>query len=280
MRLILKCAATASTLLLSACVTKGTNPADPYEPINREIHKFNMAFDATMLKPPAKFYKAVVPAPIRKGINNAYNNVDMIPTVANDLLQADFNQAIKDTGRFCINTTLGIAGIFDVAAKFNMPPHYNDLGLTFAKWGDKHSPYLVIPFLGPSTYRDGMGMMFDYALFTPYPYIRSDKVLYPLLALRYLDLRTQMLETEQIIDESMDKYTFIRDAYLQRRNFLITGEQAEDSGSLYVDDEGAADYIDEEETANTPQLTKADTKVTPKTSLAKTDHVAHRSPSA
>lgn len=240
MRVLATYTATVLSLLLSGCVTTGTNPDDPYEPINRKTHRFNMAVDGAVLKPAAIIYKTLVPAPIRMGINNMYNNVNMLPTVANDLLQADGNQAIKDTWRFVINSTLGIAGIFDAASHCQLPPHSNDLGLTFAKWGDKKSPYIVIPLLGPSTIRDGMGMMFDYALFTPYPYIPSSPTIYALLGLRYVDLRSQMLETDRLIAESLDQYAFIRDAYLQHRQYLITGEQAEETGSLYIDDEVAS----------------------------------------
>ena len=236
MRLINKLTVVASSLILTACVSKGTNPDDPYEPINRKFHSFNMGIDSFVLKPAAKVYKAVVPSPIRTGVNNAYNNVNMLPTIANDLLQAEGNYAIKDTWRFIVNSTFGLAGILDVASTFSLPPHSNDMGLTFAKWGNKKSPYFVIPLLGPSTIRDGMGMMFDYALFTPYPYIRSNYILYGILGFRYIDLRSQLLETDRLIAEALDQYSFIRDAYLQHRNYLITGEQ-QDNGALYVGDE-------------------------------------------
>ncbi len=247
MRLLIGLTSFTSLILLTSCLHKGPNPTDPYESINRETHKFNMAFDATFLKPPAKLYKAVLPAPLRASINNAYNNILMLPTVANDLLQAEGRQAIKDSWRFLINSTFGIAGLFDMAASnFSLPPHYNDLGLTFAKWGDKQSPYIVIPFLGPSTIRDGMGVLFDYTLFTPYPYIRNDAVIYSLLGLRYVDLRSQMFETERLMDEALDKYSFLRDAYLQHRNYLIRGEQGE-TENLYVDEREVGDYLDEPE---------------------------------
>ncbi|AHE67786.1 surface lipoprotein [Legionella oakridgensis ATCC 33761 = DSM 21215] len=270
MRLIVTLAAFTGTLLLTSCVQKGTNPVDPYEPINRKIHQFNMAFDATVLKPPAKLYKAILPSPIRAGINNAYNNINMLPTVANDVLQWEWNYAIKDSWRFLINSTFGIAGVFDVAANsFSLPAHSNDLGLTFAKWGDKKSPYVVIPFLGPSTIRDGMGMMFDYALFTPYPYIKSDKWLYSILGLRYIDLRSQMLENDRLIAEAMDQYTFIRDAYLQNRNYRINGAQdngtQDDLGSLYVDDE-----------AGESESTPADANPQPEFPLTEAKHAARR----
>lgn len=237
MRPLIKFATLASTLILSACATKGTNPDDPYEAFNRKIYKFNTAFDDVILKPPARVYAAVIPPRIRAGVNNVYDNINMIPTVANDLLQAEFNFAIKDTWRFIINSTLGVAGIFDPASTFKLPPHSNDAGLTFAKWGDKKSPYLVIPFLGPSTFRDGMGLMFNYTFFTPYPYIRSDALLYGALGLRYVDLRSQMLDTEHLMDDAIDKYSFMRDAYLQHRQFLMTGEQQQENSDLYVDEE-------------------------------------------
>lgn len=238
--------------MVSGCAHKGTNPDDPFEPFNRKVHNFNMAFDATMLKPPAKFYKAVVPGKVRKGINNAYNNLDMIPTVGNDLLQLQLKWALKDSWRFAINSTLGVAGFFDVANSFGLAPHSNDLGLTLAKWGNTKSPYLVIPFLGPSTLRDGAGWLFQFALYSPYVYINNDAAIYALLGLRYIDLRSQFLDSEPLMDQALDKYAFLRDAYLQHRNYQISGVE-QDNGSLYIEDEKAdqaaaaqvgSDYVD------------------------------------
>ncbi|WP_298623343.1 VacJ family lipoprotein [uncultured Legionella sp.] len=250
MRLTVTCATMVGSLVLTGCVHKGTNPIDPYESFNRKVHNFNMAIDATLLKPPAKLYVTVVPAVVRKGVNNAFNNLDMLPTIANDILQAKGKWAIRDTWRFTINSTLGVAGIFDVASKFGLPPHYNDLGLTFAKWGDKNSPYLVIPFIGPSTIRDGTGWLFQFALWSPYVYMDNDALAFGLIGLRYLDLRSQLFETERLMNEALDKYSFIRDAYLQHRNYLITGAE-QDNGSLYAEDvqpdqnAAANDYVDE-----------------------------------
>lgn len=234
---------TVLVCFLTACISSGPNPVDPYECINRKTHRFNMAFDATFLKPPAKLYKGFLPPFVRNSINNAYNNINMLPTVANDILQAQWQWAIKDTWRLIINTTFGIGGFVDVACTWGLPPHSNDLGLTFAAWGDKNSPYIVIPFLGPSTIRDGVGEMFNFTFFTPYPYIPSDAVVYTLLGVRYIDIRSQLLEMEKLMQESLDQYAFIRDAYLQRRNFLITGEQ-EDTGDLYVEDGAAQTYVE------------------------------------
>lgn len=254
MRLNLISISLAGSLVLAGCASKGTNPADPYESFNRKVYKFNTVLDKAILKPSATVYRAVLPAFVRKGVNNFYNNLDLVPTVGNDLLQAEGKWAIRDTWRFLINSTLGIGGVLDVAQKFGLQPHSNDLGLTLAKWGDKNSPYLVLPFLGPSTIRDGAGWLFQFALYSPYVYIREDAVVYSLLALRYVDLRAQLLNTDRIMDEALDKYAFMRDAYLQHRNYLISGTE-QDNGQLYVDDVKAeqaaaqanigSDYVDE-----------------------------------
>jgi phospholipid-binding lipoprotein MlaA len=254
MRLNLISLSLAGSLALTGCVCKGTNPADPYESFNRKVYKFNSRFDKIFLKPPAKLYQKVIPGVVRKGINNFYNNLDLVPTVGNDLLQAQGKWAIRDTWRLIINSSLGVGGIFDVAQTFGLPPHSNDLGLTLAKWGDKNSPYLVLPFLGPSTIRDGAGWLFQFALYSPYVYLHDDALIYSLLAVRYVDLRAQMFDAERLMDEALDKYAFMRDAYLQHRNYLISGGE-QDNGSLYVDDEKADaqaaaanvgnDYVDE-----------------------------------
>lgn len=226
----------AGSLALSGCATKGTNPADPYEPFNRKVYTFNSTVDKLFLKPTAKLYRAVLPAFVRKGVNNFYNNLDLIPTVGNDLLQAEGKWAIRDSWRFVINSSLGIGGVLDVAQECGLQPHSNDLGLTLAKWGDRNSPYLVLPLLGPSTIRDGAGWLFQFALYSPYVYLDNNTLIYSLLAIRYVDLRSQLLDSERLMDEALDKYSFMRDAYLQHRNYLISGTE-QDNGSLYVDEE-------------------------------------------
>ncbi|MBN9229776.1 MAG: ABC transporter [Legionella sp. 40-6] len=253
MRLNRISAGLAGVLLFSGCTCKGTNPADPYESFNRKVYQFNSRFDKIVLKPPALMYTKIIPARVRKGINNFYNNLDLIPTVGNDLLQAQGKWAIRDSWRFIINSSLGFGGVLDVAQTFGLPPHSNDLGITLAKWGDKKSPYLVLPLLGPSTIRDGAGWLFQFALYSPYVYINNDAAVYSLLAVRLVDLRSQMFDAERLMDQALDKYAFMRDAYLQHRNYLISGGE-QDNGSLYVDDEHAMDkakseagqdYVDE-----------------------------------
>ena len=187
------------------------------------------------MKPIAQGYTTLVPNLARAAIHRAYENINMFPTIANDILQAKGQTAILDTWRLLINSTLGIGGLIDVASTFGLAEHSNDLGLTFAQWGDKKSPYLMLPLLGPTTIRDGMGLMLDYALFTPYPWIEPSSIIWGVLGLRYVDVRAELLEKEKLLNEALDPYSLIRDAYLQHRNYLITGE-TQDDGSMYVDE--------------------------------------------
>lgn len=145
----------------------------------------------------------------------------MFPTVVNDLLQGQGTTAILDTWRVFINSTFGIGGLIDVASTFGLAPHSNDMGITFAKWGDHKSPFIMVPFIGPSTIRDGFGLMFD-CVFTPYFYINPDSVVFGLLALRYIDLRSQLLDTDKLLTDAIDPYTMLRDAYLQHRQATIS----------------------------------------------------------
>lgn len=226
---------TAITLCLWLTTAASTPVNDPFESINRKTHNFNRAFDATVLKPLAKLYKVIIPPPIQTATNNFFNNLQLLPTVANDVLQGEGNHAIKDSWRFIINSTIGVGGVLDVASEFGLPLHHNDLGITLAKWGDTDPPYIVLPFLGPSTIRDGFGLMFDYSLFTVYPYIDDDAWLYGLVGYRYIQLRAQLLDTDPLIKESLDPYLFIRDAYIQHRNYLISGGE-DDGEALYIDE--------------------------------------------
>jgi len=222
------------------CAHPPQNADDPFEPINRQIYRFNMAADAIFIKPPSKIYQAVLPQPIRSGIYNAFNNVYMLPTVANDVLQGQIGLAFQDSARFIINSSIGLGGVLDVATAMKIPVHYNDLGLTMAKYGIKKSPYIVLPIFGPTTIRDGIGTFGDYTLFMPFPYIEDPWVLNGILAVHFIDVRARFFETEELMTDALDKYAFIRDAYLQNRNALITGTIVqttnEDSGELYVEE--------------------------------------------
>ncbi|MCW5588547.1 MAG: VacJ family lipoprotein [Legionellales bacterium] len=218
------CSLCLVSLVLSACATvknSPQDPSDPYEAFNRQSYQFNEDLDTTFLKPVAEVYQKLLPWTVRAGVTNVFNNLAEIPTVANDLLQINPAQALHDTGRFAINSTIGVGGIFDTAKHMGLKPHSEDFGLTLARWGWTRSPYLVIPFLGPSTVRDAIGIPVDYYAFTIYPHLKS-KVTYSLLALDGLNYRASLLSAEEVVDQAaLDPYVFFRDAYFQRRQKMI-----------------------------------------------------------
>lgn len=231
--------------LLSMGCLKAENAADPLESMNRKTFAFNSAFEATAVQPIARTYNKIAPAPAKKGIRNFFQNLQMLPTFSNDMLQGNFLDAYKTSWRFVINSTLGIGGFIDIAKHMGLPAHYNDLGITLAKWGDKKSPYLVLPFFGPSTIRDAWGWTFDSSLVTAYAYITPRSTSYALYTGRYIQLYADFLEAKPMIDESFDKYAFVRDAFLQNRQYQIEGKKAsthdehsstDDSSDLYVDE--------------------------------------------
>jgi phospholipid-binding lipoprotein MlaA len=198
---------------------------DPLEGINRPIQAFNDTADRFVLKPAAKGYQKVLPRPIRTGIGNFFQNLTYPVVIVNQLLQGKLGPCVSDTGRFLMNTTLGLGGFFDPASHAGMPAHEEDFGQTFAKWGIGRGPYIVIPLLGPSTVRDGAGMLLNYTV-TPTNYITDDTTRYSLLALSVVQARASVLEAEKLI--SGDRYIFMRDAFLQRRDYLNKDGQVED----------------------------------------------------
>lgn len=196
------------------------NPSDPYENYNRHAYKMNKKLDQVIFKPVASLYKGVTPAPIRKGVNNFLNNLGQVPTVINDLLQANLPQAGRDVVRFAINSTLGLGGFLDIATEAGLPRSPQDFGLTLAHWGYQSSNYVVLPILGPSTVRDAITWPIYYGM-TVYPYIPDNTLRFSLLGMDFIDTRTQLLDLDPVIAQSFDPYVFERDAYLQRRNYLI-----------------------------------------------------------
>jgi len=209
--------------LLAGCAHKPSDPSvDPYETFNRAVFAFNEDIDHLIYRPAAVLYQAIVPPPFQKGIGNFFDNIQILTTLPNDLLQGKTQFVVLDVWRFIINSTLGIAGLFDVAQHLGLPKHYNDFGMTLAYWsGKKQSPYLMIPFLGPSTFRDAFSLPFDYYM-SPYPYIDSTSTRWIFLGVNYLNLRAQLLQTDKLIQESFDPYLFVRSAYLQHRHAIVT----------------------------------------------------------
>ncbi|MCK4609323.1 MAG: VacJ family lipoprotein [Gammaproteobacteria bacterium] len=218
----------ASTVfIITGCATKKpANPADPYEAYNRAMFSFNSTVDKYAVIPVAKTYDFILPGPAKTGVSNFFGNLDELPNITNDLLQAKPGWAIADLWRLFFNSTLGIGGLFDVATPFGLKKRTQDLGLTFAKWGAKDSPFIVLPLLGPSTIRDSVGLLTQYKLLTVYPYLHNWQVSWSLISLEYIDTRADLLPADKLIQQSFDPYVFVRSAYLQHRTHQIDTNEA------------------------------------------------------
>lgn len=208
------------------------SPEDPLEPVNRDIFTFNDAVDRWVLKPVAKGYDKITPQPVQKGIGNVFNNLTTPGIALNQFLQGKPREGLGDLSRFLVNTTLGIGGIMDVAAKHGLPRDEEDFGQTFEVWGFGRGPFLMLPFRGPATTSHAVGMVFD-AFTNPLLLVSPGRDRAALVVLNVIDIRADLLSAEELI--SGDRYLFIRDAYLQRREYLVNdGEVEEDP---FLDDD-------------------------------------------
>jgi len=212
-------------LLVSGCASVSTPPPenDPYEHFNRTVYRFNDTLDRAILKPVAKGYQKVVPQPVDDGVTNFFSNLDDVTVTLNDLLQGKVRQAGSDLSRLVWNSTVGIAGLFDVASHLGLPKHNEDFGQTLGKWGVSSGPYLVLPFLGPSTFRDTAALPADWVSDPLYHYYDEDKNGYwKLKSVYYVDKRADLLRASRILEQAaLDEYVFMREAYLQRRQSLV-----------------------------------------------------------
>jgi phospholipid-binding lipoprotein MlaA len=199
------------------------DPRDPFERMNRSIYKFNDALDKAVARPIAHTYRRVTPQFVQTGISNFDSNLDYTVVIVNDLLQGRFKPFANDTARLVMNTTLGIGGLFDPASSAGLDKNENDFGQTLGRWGFKPGPYLMIPILGPSDVRDGIGKIAN-TYSSPRQYIHNTTVRYSLYGLYFLDYRASLVPEEKALDSAYDPYAFLRNAYLQRRQFLISGE--------------------------------------------------------
>lgn len=226
-----------TTICLFACAVLAgcASPAarkpdarDPFERVNRATFAFNETVDRAIAKPAARAYKRVVPGLARRGITNVFSNLEQPGVMVNDLLQGKLRPAAHDAGRFLLNTTLGLGGLFDPASPAGLDRNEEDFGQTFGKWGIPVGSYLMLPLLGPSSVRDGLGGLADeYA--DPSTYIEEDKVRWGAEALKQLDRRARLLEVEGALERAYDRYALIRSAYLQRREYLVSdGEVPEE----------------------------------------------------
>ena len=198
------------------------NPDDPLERYNRAMFSFNESLDRNVMIPVAKGYNYVMPGFANTGVTNFFSNLDDIVVFFNSLLQLKVGEAIHTSARIVWNTTAGLLGFIDVATSFDLPKKNEDFGQTLATWGVPSGPYFVLPFLGPSTVRDGLGVPVDWFLFDPVFQDKELKVTLTALVIRFTDKRADLLTATDIIDTAApDKYAFMRDAYLQHRRNLI-----------------------------------------------------------
>ena len=236
--------------VLQGCATvEGPgDPNDPFESYNRSMYKFNDGVDRYVLKPVAKGYDAITPAPVQKGISNFFSNLDDVLVIVNDLLQLKLKQAASDTGRLIINSTLGLFGLIDWASDMGLEKHNEDFGQTLGYWGVPSGPYLILPFLGPGNIRDTSGFAVDSAYFDPIPNElhetfpppgrEDEEAIWGMSLLKIVDFRAQLLKAEGIMDEAaLDPYVFMREAYLQRRQNLVYDGNPPEPEPVFNEDE-------------------------------------------
>ena len=211
-----------AALVLGGCASfRNAAPGDPLEPINRGIFSFNSTFDHYLFKPIAKGYDAAVPNPVKKGVSNVFQNASDAQSIVSDTLQLKGAKMGDDLGRVMINTTFGLGGIFDLATPMGIERGNEDLGQTLGYWGIGAGPYVVIPFLGPSSARDLVGRYGDGKI-DPVALVSSVPVRNSLMGARVVDTRVSLFPAEALMNQAaLDRYTFMRSAYLQRRQSLV-----------------------------------------------------------
>ena len=217
---------------------------DPWEGYNRRVHSFNNVLDQKLAKPLATAYLAVVPGPIRTGVSNFFNNLRQPVSALNALLQGKPKQAGQAFGRFALNATLGVGGLFDPATDAGLPYRTEDFGQTLGIWGWENSRYLELPLFGPRTVRDTFGIAGDAPL-SPVRQINDDAARIGVQGLQLADLRVRLMAIDSLREGAADDYALMRDAWMQRRQYQIFGERESSSSNL-------PDYLLEEEPPTIP----------------------------
>lgn len=216
----------STLLLLTAFLTAGCASStggnkDPLEGFNRVMFAFNDGVDQVVLKPVATGYDAVLPTPVRTGVTNFFGNIADVFIGINNLLQGKVSDGAGDLGRVAVNSTLGLLGVFDVASNMGIEKHEEDFGQTFGRWGADSGAFVVVPFFGPRTVRDTAGLVLDVAA-DPVSYVDHVPTRNTMAGVRLVNDRANLLPADKVIAEAaLDKYSYIRDAYLQRRRSLI-----------------------------------------------------------
>jgi phospholipid-binding lipoprotein MlaA len=209
--------------LLCGCATGPDARIDPLEPFNRAVFRVNDNIDQYVAVPLAKGYRDVTPSPVRTAVTNFFGNLGDVGNTINNLLQLKGEAAFNSVMRVAVNTTFGLAGLIDIATPAGLRKHPQDFGLTLGRWHVRSGPYLVLPLFGPSSFRDGVGLALDFQL-DPVSYAEpADRN--RLFGLNFVNTRTNLLSSTELVEQiALDKYTFVRDAWIQRRQYLIEGE--------------------------------------------------------
>ena len=222
MAILARLAAVAALVTaVAGCASPGGNPADPLEPLNRAMFGFNEKVDNAVLKPVAQGYRAVTPQMVRTGVTNFFSNLEDLWISANNLMQGKAEWALGDLLRFTFNSSFGLLGVIDVASDMGLEKHTEDFGQTLGRWGVGSGAYLVLPLLGPSTVRDGAARVVDWQgdVVSNLSNVPTRNTLY---ATRVVSDRSNLFDATSLLDEAaLDKYTFVRDSWLQRRRSLV-----------------------------------------------------------
>ena len=244
------CATTATTATTSATSTAATNQQDPFEAVNRKVFSFNEGLDDMVLKPTATAYKTVVPNVVRTGVSNFFSNLQNPWSSVNMVLQGRVKDGAATAARFGVNTTVGVLGLFDVANSWGMPARRpEDFGLTLDTWGVGSGPYVVLPLLGPSNVRDALTIPVN-SLADPKGQVADIGVRNSMTALSLVSKRSEMLAMGNVVDQAaLDKYVFIRDAQMQRRNRSAQSRNAE----ARTDKRDEDDHTQEKSPETTPE---------------------------
>lgn len=230
---------------VGGCAT--TNPKDPFERFNRAMFSFNDTLDQAAIKPAAEVYRKTLPGFVQTGIGNFFGNLGDVWTGVNNFFQGKVADGFSDVMRIAVNTTLGLGGVIDVGSEAGLVKHKRDFGQTLGKWGVKAGPYIVLPVLGPSTLRDTVATPLD---LTANPWQHTYPVLWRNTGtiVRLIDQRAAVLDVSNLVEEAaLDRYEFVRDAYLQRRESTI--HDGESTKSSYEDDVGPSSFQPEDSTA-------------------------------
>jgi phospholipid-binding lipoprotein MlaA len=234
-------AATAAVFLLAGCATLPNgkaDPRDPFERVNRSIYAFNNGLDHAVVRPAARAWRAVMPRAVRTALSNFVTNLAYPGTVVNDLLQGKFTQGGRDFTRLLINTVFGL-GFFDPATRDGLERHDEDFGQTLGKWGVPAGPYVMLPILGPSSVRDAPTRLADDYTDVRH-YFTNSYVRWGLLGINSLEVRASLLDLDAALDRSFDPYALIRNAWIQRREYLVRDGEVPDE-TLDPEPDPAAD---------------------------------------